>query len=87
MNLEGKPGVPDNWDPSTQYANSVINLNLLDNQWAPMDKQDVFKHIVGLTMAHQYSLKKGIELFGEKAKVETVKELKLILDTCTLVDP
>ena len=41
-----------------------------------------------LIIAHQYSLKKGIELFGEKAKVAAVDELSQIhnLDTYTPMD-
>ena len=41
-----------------------------------MGECDRDEHIVGLIMAHQYSLKKGLELFGKKAEDATLKELK-----------
>ena len=76
INLIRKPGVPDNWEPLTHYVDGVINLNLIDEKFAPMDKYGVDKHIVGLIMAHQYSMKKGIKLFSEKAEKATLKEIK-----------
>ena len=41
-----------------------------------MDEGDIDEHICGLIMSHQYTLKKGLELFGEKAEEPAVKELK-----------
>ncbi len=41
-----------------------------------MDKFDGNKNIVGLIMVHQYSMKKGIEIFDEKAEQASLKELK-----------
>ncbi len=71
-----------------QYTDKVINLNLIDKEFEPMDTYDVDKHIVGLIMAHQYSMKKGIELFGERAEKALLKELKRIhdMDTYTPMD-
>ena len=51
-----------------QYANGLINLNLLNKEFVPM-KKDVNKHIVRLIMAYQYSMKKSIELFGKKTDI------------------
>ncbi len=67
----------------------MINLNLIDKEYAPMDKYNLDKHIVGLIMAHQYSMKKGTKLFGERAENALLKELKQIhdMDTYTLMDP
>ena len=89
VNLGGKPGVSDNWKSPTQYANGVINLNLIDKEFAPTDKFDVDELIVGLIMAHKYLMKKGIELFGEKAEEASLKKLKQIhdMDTYTPMDP
>ncbi len=74
--------------PPTQYANGVINLNLIDEKCAPIDEYDLDEHIIGLIMAHQYSMKKGIKLFGEKIEKATLKEIKQIhdMDTYTPMD-
>ena len=48
-----------------------------------MREQEVEEHILGLIMAHQYSMKKVIELFGDKGKEDTHKELKQIHDMDT----
>ena len=55
----------------------------------PFDEEDIDEHIVGLIMAHQYTLKNGLELFGEKAEEAAIKELKQIhdMDTYTPIDP
>ena len=55
----------------------------------PFDEADINEHIVGLIMAHQYTPKKGLELFGKKAEEAAVKELKQIhdMDTYTPIDP
>ena len=54
-----------------------------------MDKADVDESICGLIMAHQYTLKKGVELFGEKTEEAAVKELKQIHGMITYrpIDP
>ncbi len=70
VNLAGMPGVPDDWEPPTQYADGVINLNMIDAKFAPKDDFDVEEHILGIIMAQQYSLQKGIELFNERAEVQ-----------------
>ena len=83
FNLDEKPWV----DAPSQYADRVLHLNLDhgDQEMKPFDKADIDKHSVGLIMAHQYTLKKGLELFCEKA---VIKELKQIhdIDTYTPID-
>ncbi len=37
MNIVRKPGVPGYWESSTQYTNGVMNLNLLDKDFTPMN--------------------------------------------------
>ena len=49
VNLVGKPGVPDDWEPPTQYADGMINLNLIDEKFAPIDEYDVDEHIPVVT--------------------------------------
>ena len=49
------------------------------------DEFDTNVEVLGLIMVHQYNLKKGLELFGDKAEVATVKELKQIHDMGTYV--
>ncbi len=76
VNLVRKPGVDENWEPPTQYANRLINVNLVGKEFAPMDNYNVDEHIVGLIMAHQYSMKKGIEIFVDRSEKVLLKELK-----------
>ena len=86
MNLGKIPGV----ETPVQYEDGVIHLNLDQAQYTtPMNEGEVDEHIVGLIMAHQYSLKKGIEKFGEKAEEAVVKELTQIhdMDTYTPLHP
>ena len=78
VNLAGMPGVPEDWEPPTQYADGVINLNTIDAKFAPKSDFDVDEHILGVIMAQQYSLRKGIELFGKRAEVAAVDELSQI---------
>ena len=49
-----------------------------------MNEEQLNAHIVGVIMAHQHGLKKGLQLFCDKANVAVEKELKKIhkLDTC-----
>jgi hypothetical protein len=49
------------------------------------DEFDTNVEVLGLIMIHQYNLKKGLELFGDKAETATVKELKQIHDMGTYV--
>ena len=45
-----------------------------------MTKEECESHVVGLIMAHMYNLKKGAELFGDKADEAVLKELTEIYD-------
>jgi hypothetical protein len=65
----------------------VIQLNLgdVDNRPSGLDEEEVNEHILGVILLHQYNLKKGLELFGEKGELATVKELKQIHDMGTYV--
>ena len=85
FNLDEKPGV----GAPAQYADGVLHLNLDEKPGVPMDEADIDEHICGLIMSHQYTLNKGLELFGEKAEEAAVKELKQIhdMDTYTPIDP
>ena len=90
VNLEGKPGV-DN-DPSMQYIDGVLNLNLTgqaSEEPAQMSEDYIEEHLLGLILAHQDTLKKGIELFGKEAEKASTKELKQIddMDAYIPVDP
>ena len=65
----------------------VIQLNLgdVDNRPSGLGEEEVNEHILGVILIHQYNLKKGLELFGEKGELATVKELKQIHDMGTYV--
>ena len=41
-----------------------------------LTKEDIEEHIFGIILASHYSLKKGVEQFGEKANNATTKELQ-----------
>ena len=49
------------------------------------DEFDTNVEALGLIMVHQYNLKKGLELFGDKAEVDNVIELQQIHDMGTYV--
>ena len=55
------------------------------------DQGDIDEHVTvtGLIMSNQFSLKKGLELFGDKAEAATGKELQQIhdMDTYTSMHP
>ena len=53
-----------------------------------LTEEDIEEHIFGIILASHYSLKKGTELFGEKANDMTTKELQQIHDmgTCEAQD-
>ena len=55
----------------------VINVQF-DNDAPPppkMTEAHTDTHILGCILVQQYGLKKGIEMFGEKADTAVVKEL------------
>ncbi len=54
-----------------------------------MTQGDIDEYIVGLIMANQYSLKKGVELFGDSSKASEIKELQQIhdMDIHATMDP
>ena len=86
MNVNNKnPGVADYESKPSQYSDGVIGLNLSDPTYdqRKMCEQEVEEHLLGLIMAHQYSMKKSIKLFGEKGEEATLKELKQIHDMDT----
>ena len=69
LNLEGKPGV-DN-DPGMQYIDGVLNLNLAgqaSEEPAQMSEDKIEEHLLGVILAHQYTLKKGIEFLEKKQR-------------------
>ena len=50
-----------------------------------MDEVDINVEILGVIMIQQYNLRKGLELFGDKAELATVKELSQIHEMGTYV--
>ena len=53
-----------------KYVDGVIQLNFdQEPEMEPMtDQGDIDEHVTGLIMSDQFSLKKGLELFGDKAE-------------------
>ena len=72
-----------------ELKDGVISVNL-DSHVSPseaasyefqartMDKVDTKVKILGVIMIQQYNLRKGLELYGDKAEAATVKELSQI---------
>ena len=73
-----------------QFSDGVINLGLdsIEQEVGSMSDKDIEEHITGLIMIHQYTLNKGLELYGDKAEKATVKEFTQIqdMDTYTPMD-
>jgi hypothetical protein len=49
----------------------------------PLVEDHLMMHIVGVVLAQQYSVNKGIQLFGDAAKESVKKELKQLHDYAT----
>ena len=69
----------------SQYADGVLNLNLGrdDDLPEPLTEEETQEHILGVIIANQYTQRKILELFGEKAEEANVKESKHIHDMDT----
>ena len=73
------------------YKMGVINLNMdtpvqvqtSDEGWR--DDDSLMEHLSGVILVQQCNLKKGLELFGDRAEVATTKELQHIHDFGTYV--
>ena len=73
------------------YQMGVINLNMdtpvqtetLDEGW--QDDDSLTEHLLGVILVQQYNLKKGLELFGDRAEEATTKELQQIHDFGTYI--
>ena len=50
-----------------------------------MDEKDIEEQMLGVILVRQYNLKKGMELFGDRAKEATTKELQKVHDFGTYV--
>ena len=88
VNLDSRAVGDNNVHPPTQYADGVINLcmeALESDMRHVMADWEVEEHILGLVMVQQYSIKKGVELFGERAEAATLKELTQLHDMDTYV--
>ena len=71
------------------YKVGVLNANLdtptqaLDEGW--QDDNNLTEHFLGAILVQQYNMKKGLQLFGERAEEATTKELQQIHDFGTYV--
>ena len=54
-----------------------------DEGWE--DDDTLTEHLLGVILVQQYNLKKGLELFGDRAEAATTKELQKIHDFDTYV--
>ena len=71
------------------YKVGVLNVNIDTPTQAPdegwQDDDNLTDHFLGVVLFQQYNLKKGLELFGERAKEATTKELQQIYDFGTYI--
>ena len=73
----------------SDHKMGVINVNLDTPVQAPddgwLDDEALTEHLLGVILVQQYNLKKGLELFGDRAEAATTKELQQIHDFGTYV--
>ena len=59
------------------YKVGVLNVNLDTPTQAPdegwQDDDNLTEHLLGVILVQKYNLKKGLELFGERAEEATTK--------------
>ena len=71
-------------DILNQYAGAGYGINLIFDETTPpssgLSPEDIDSHILGVILASQYNLKKGTELFGERADEAVTNELSEIDD-------
>ena len=67
----------------------VINFNMDEENLRPFTKEDAILHVLGVIMIQTFSLKKGLEKFGEDGEKSVMKELQQHHDMETYhpVDP
>ena len=53
-----------------RYEYGDMFLNIEDNLWYTMTGSDKIEQITGIIIAHKYSLKAALNVFGEKWKHE-----------------
>ena len=65
---------------SAKTIRGVININLAEDVPPSdgMSEEENEVHILGVIMLEHYSMKKGIELFGNQAETLVTKEIKKI---------
>ena len=72
--IPGERGIP--------HKMGVLNFNLDATVKAPMrnwmDDSSLDKHLLGVVLAQQYNLKKGLKLFGDRSEEATKNELQQI---------
>ena len=71
-------------DGKIPYKMGILNVNCEapepepDRDW--MNDRDLDKQMLGVILVQQYNLKKGMELFGDRAKEATKNEFQQIHD-------
>ena len=65
------------------YVNGIAHINVSRKASAKMSQVDVEAHILGVIMVQQFSLRAGINKFGDKATASVSKELQQIHDMGT----
>ena len=68
-----------------KYVEGECHLNLSDMQGPEMSDQQVTEYVLGVIMVQQFSLKAGINKFGDRAKEAVTKELTQLHDMETYV--
>eukprot|EP00957_Ditylum_brightwellii_P036209 2743355-Ditylum_brightwellii.AAC.1 len=60
-----------------------VQVQTPEEDW--QDDDCLTEHLLGVILVQQYNLKKGLELFGDRAEIATSKELQQIHDFGTYV--
>jgi hypothetical protein len=65
---------------------TLVSMGLPEPKLAPgehLTEDHVVMHVLGVVLAQQYSINKGIELFGDRARESITKELRQLHDYAT----
>ena len=63
--------------------NTPVQIETPDEGW--LDDDSLREHLLGVILVQQYNLKKGLELFVDRAKEATTKELQQLHDFGTYI--
>ena len=57
------------------FADGVAHINVSDGDSIEMTQEEIYKHVVGVALLQQFSLKAGLKHFGKKSEEAVSSEL------------